>query len=98
MYIVNGVAYAGNRGTDVRVAEVRPLADMMMLITFTSGETRLYDASALLEYPAFARLQEQEVFMNPVVEFGVVTWADGEIDIAPETMYHDSYAYERLAL
>ena len=98
MYIVNGVAYAGSRGADVRVAEVKPLADMMLLITFMTGETRLYDASALLEYPAFGRLREQEIFMNPVVEFGVVTWADGEIDIAPETMYHDSYAYERRVL
>ena len=71
---------------------------MMMLITFDSGETRLYDASQLLAYLAFSLLKDERIFMNPTVEHGVVTWAEGEIDIAPETMYRDSYAYERMAL
>lgn len=97
MYIMNGIAYAGTPQQDIRVREVKPLDDMMMLVTFTSGETRLFDASPLAALPAFAPLADAAVFKEVQVEFGVVTWADGEIDIAPETMYRDSYAYECLA-
>ncbi len=98
MYIINGVAYAGTPKGEMCVRAVKPLPDMMMLVTFDSGETRLYDASRLLVYPAFAPLAEERVFMNPTIEHGVVTWMDGDIDIAPEAMYRDSYVYERLAL
>ncbi len=97
MYILNGIAYAGMPRQEIRVNAVKPLDDMMMLVTFTSGETRLFDASSLLERPAFAPLANVEVFKAARVEFGVVTWADGEIDIAPEALYRDSYAYECMA-
>ena len=68
----------------------------MMILTFASGEKRLYDATPLLDYPAFQPLKDDSVFKNAKVEHGVVVWLDGEIDIAPETMYHDSYAYDEM--
>ena len=37
--------------------------------------------------------ESNTIFKNAKVEYGVVTWADGEIDIAPETMYENSYEY-----
>ena len=78
----------------MKVTAVKPLDDMMMLVTFSTGETRLYDATQLLEFPAFEPLKDEEVFRSAQVEFGVVTWMDGDIDIAPETMYKNSYAYQ----
>ena len=65
-------------------------------IELASGEKRLYDATPLLDYPAFQPLKDDSVFKNAKVEHGVVVWLDGEIDIAPETMYHDSYAYDEM--
>jgi len=94
MYIVNDIAYAGKREAEISVQEVKPLDDMMMIVTFTSGEKRLYDATQLLIYPAFQRLKDEAIFKNPKVEYGVVTWDDGEIDIAPETMYENSFEYQ----
>lgn len=94
MYIVNGIAYAGEPVNDMKVTAVKTLDDMMMLVTFSTGETRLYDATQLLEFPAFEPLKDEEVFRSAFVEFGVVTWMDGDIDIAPETMYKNSYAYQ----
>lgn len=94
MYIVNGIAHAGTRMQEMLVQKVKPLDDMMMIVTFRSGEKRLYDATQLLSFPAFQSLKKDEVFKSAKVEHGVVTWADGEIDIAPETMYENSYAYE----
>lgn len=97
MYIINGIAYAGEPVRDMKITAVKPLDDMMMLITFSTGETRLYDATQLLEYPAFQPLRDESVFRSAKIEYGVVTWLDGDIDIAPETMYQNSYAYELMS-
>ena len=94
MYIIDGIAYASNAAHNIEIQAVTPLEDMMMLLTFTSGEKRLYDAAKLLKYPAFKPLADEALFVSAKVEYGVVTWCDGEIDIAPETMYRDSYAYQ----
>lgn len=94
MYVINGVAYASEKQDKVLVKSVKALDDMIMLITFSTGEQRVFDASYLLEYPAFAPLCDEGVFENAKVEYGVVVWNDGKIDIAPETMYDKSYKYE----
>lgn len=96
MYIENGIAYAGTPTDEIRLRSVKPLDDMMMILTFTSGERRLYDATQLLEYPAFQPLRDESVFKSATVEHGIVVWNDGDIDIAPETMYANSYAYNEM--
>ena len=42
----------------------------------------------------FKALADEKVFSNPILFHGVITWNNGEIDIAPETVYRNSYAYE----
>ncbi len=98
MYVINGIAYAGGQARDISVEAVKPLDDMIMLVTFSSGERRLFDASMLLKYPAFQALKSDVIFKTPRIERGVVTWANGEIDIAPEMMYRDSYEYNELMI
>jgi len=98
MYVMNGIAYAGTSVKDMRVSTMKPLDDMMMLVTFASGERRLYDATQLLAYPAFQPLKDPAVFKAASIEHGVVTWMDGDIDIAPETMYATSFPYGEMAL
>ena len=93
MYIANGLAYANAKMQEASVKAVKPLDDMMMIVTFGSGEKRLYDATQLL---AFQPLKDEKVFKNAKVEYGVVTWNNGEIDIAPETMYENSYEYPEM--
>ena len=92
MYIRNGICYAGKIEDDIRITDVRPLRGMMMLVTFSSGEKRLFDAS-LLTGGAFEPLKDEKVFFSPSLFHGAITWNDGEIDIAPETVYEDSYPY-----
>ena len=48
----------------------------------------------MLEGSAFKPLEDENVFNNPTLFHGVITWNNGEIDIAPETVYRDSYAYD----
>ena len=98
MYILNGIAYAGTAGTEKKVLAVKPLGDGMLLVTFSPGEKRLYDVTPLLSFPAFQPLRDENVFRAVQVDHGVVTWMNGEIDIAPETMYADSFAYDEMAI
>lgn len=97
MYIRNDVCYAGEMRDGIRVTEAKPLRGGMMLVTFSTGEKRLFDTTTL-RGPAFAPLADERVFSNPVLFHGVITWNNGEIDIAPETVYRDSCAYDSAAI
>ena len=93
MYIVNGICYAGKLEEGIKVTEAKPLRGGMMLVTFSTGEKRLFDTTKL-EGPAFAPLANAEIFNKPIIYNGVITWNNGEIDIAPETVYRESYPYD----
>ena len=97
MYILNDICYAGEMQVGIKVTEAKPLRDGMRLVTFSTGEIRLFDATTL-QGSAFAPLADEKIFNNPVVSHGVITWNNGEIDVAPETVYRNSYAYESAAM
>ena len=97
MYIVNDICYAGEIQDGIKVTEAKPLRGGMLLVTFSTGEKRLFDTTTL-QGSAFAPLADETIFMNPVLFHGVITWNNGEIDIAPKTVYRDSFAYEGVAL
>ena len=92
MYVFNGFVYGENPQESIKVETVKPLNDMTMLVGFSNGEIRLFDAS-ILNGPVFQSLRDQEIFNNPKIDHGVVTWKDGELDCAPEYMYKNSYKY-----
>ena len=93
MYIVDDVCYAGTPSKEIRVAEAWPLVGGMMLVLFSSGEKRLFDAT-ILDGPVFEPLQSEDVFATARVEHGFISWADGSIDIAPEYVYANSVPYD----
>ncbi len=97
MYVLNDICYAGEMKEGIKITEAKPLRGGIMLVTFSTGEKRLFDMTRL-QGPAFAPLADEKVFRNPVLFHGVITWNDGEIDIAPETVYRDSYAYDSMAI
>ena len=96
MYTVNGIVYAGQSSSDIKVQSIKILDDMMMIVTFTFGEKRLFDATILLSMPAFKVLENTDVFQNASVEYGVIIWNNGELDVAPEYVYKNSYAYNEI--
>ena len=97
MYVLNDVCYAGEMQEGIKITGAKPLRGGMMLITFSTGEKRLFDTT-LLQGSAFEPLKEDKIFNNPVLFHGVITWNNGEIDIAPEAVYQNSYAYEEMAI
>jgi hypothetical protein len=98
MYAINGIIYAGCPSNDIKVQSVKALDDMMMIVTFTSGEKRLFDATLLLEMPAFKPLENEIEFKSAKVEYGVIVWHNGDIDIAPEYIYKNSYVYNEIII
>ena len=78
---------------NIKVTDVKPLSGRRLMVTFSTGEQRLFDATTL-RGSAFEPLKDDRVFYNPVLFHGVITWNDGKIDIAPETVYCNSYIYK----
>jgi hypothetical protein len=96
MYISNGYVCGGIPEEPLKIREVKVLSDMMLILTFSTGERRLFDAS-ILRGTVFEPLKNPEIFSDAIIEHGVVTWMDGEIDCAPEYMYEHSYEYSMVS-
>lgn len=92
MYIMNGIVYGKESQENIKAAQVKPFDNQTMLITFSSGETRLFDAT-ILTGEVFEPLKNIDIFKDPAIENGVVTWCNGDIDCSPGFMYNNSYEY-----
>lgn len=92
MFTLNGIVYASEKPENIQIVSARALDDMMMILTFSTGEQRLFDAT-ILSGPAFAPLTDEAIFKNCKVVDGIVTWMDEEIDCSPEYMYQNSFSY-----
>ena len=96
MYIKDGLCCAGELVPDIEVADIKILEDGMLLVLFSTGETRLFDVTTLLDKGSvFAPLAEEKNRQTAKVTHGFLSWLNGEIDIAPETLYAESYPYSK---
>jgi hypothetical protein len=62
-------------------------------VTFEDGATGIVDFSKYLSHGGvFEKFKDIEFFKNFSInkELGVLVWGDGEIDIAPETLYAEA--------
>ena len=92
MYIKDGIAYAGEAAPPIRVSGVRPLPGHRLWVRFTTGEAKIIDMTPYLTTTAFAALQDEALFREVYIDYGMTVWQNGEIDIAPETLYRDGIA------
>ena len=60
MYIKDDICYAGELQENIKVTEAKPLRGGMMLITFSTGEKRLFDTTMLIG-EAFKPLAEEKL-------------------------------------
>ncbi len=96
MYIINDIAYADDyNNQNLKVKEIKVISELCMLITFSTGEKRIFDANFLIQYPAYVELQNFEIFKNAYIENGIIVWNNGKIDVTAETIYNNSYEYEQ---
>ena len=71
----------------VKIINAKAMNDYKLLLDFSDGERKIFDVKPLLTVGIFTNLKDENVFRNFILDYETVTWCDGEIDIAPETMY-----------
>jgi len=80
----------GDAPEGIKVTEVFYIRNGLLLVTFSNNETKVFD-TACLKGPVFEALSDPEVVSHPVLnEMGVITWKNGEINVAPEYVYANS--------
>ena len=72
-----------------RPTAVAAAVDYTLRITFNNGETRIFNATPYLAYPAFEPLKAISLFMQARVAHNTVVWNE-EVDMAPENLYLES--------
>lgn len=97
MHIVNNIAYADDIQPNDAVSSVRYAGSQTFVITFSSGQSRLFDVTPFLNMPVYAPLRDESVLERVKVDHGALTWLEGSIDIAPETVIAHSYRYSQIA-
>ena len=71
------------------VKEVHAKDDYTLLLTFSDGEKKIYNARPLLKKPIYSQLNSLPFFLSAKAECGTVVWSD-DVDIAPEHLYECS--------
>ena len=94
MYILDGIAYAGEPKMPVKVVGIKVLSDYQLWLRFSNGESRVFDFKPLLDEPCYQPLKDYDVFRDVYIDYGVPVWCGGDIDIAPEYVYENSAAYD----
>ena len=90
MYVINGIAYAGEASVPIKISGIRAMDNYLLWIRFNTGEARVFDFKPLLDSPAFAPLADKAVFRDVYIDYGIPVWNDGDIDISPEYLYENS--------
>lgn len=93
MFEFNGIVYANEFKNSIKVVDAKVTDYLMMLLAFSTGEKKFFNAS-ILSGSAFKPLADESIFKNFKIVHGAVTWMDEDIDCAPEYMYRHSYSYE----
>ncbi len=97
MFTKDGIVYASEATDGLEVAACRSVGDGILIVTFSTGETRLFDSTCLLGMPAFAPLADESVLEGFEIQDGVLTWNGGEIDISTQALYARSFEYNLVA-
>lgn len=70
-----------------RLTAVEAQPGYQLLLTFQNGEKKRFDASVLLDLPAYRELKT--LFPAVKVAYGTAVWP-GDIDICPDMLYMKS--------
>ena len=71
------------------VLKVTPLSKYRLLVTFATGENKIYDASWVLTHPLTTELRDVSRFNKVYVLNGTVAWSKN-LDLGPDDLYENS--------
>ncbi len=71
----------------VWITSAKHIEDYRIALVFNDGVEKEVDLSSYLYRKPFEKLRDIEVFNNFALDSWTLTWDDGNIDIAPESLY-----------
>ena len=92
MYVIDGIAYAGEQEKEITVNGIRAMDDYKLWLRFSTGEAKVFDFAPLLKQEAFRPLTDLGTFRGVYIDYGIPVWNDGAIDIAPQYLYEHAVA------
>jgi hypothetical protein len=75
-----------------RVTAVTPAEEYTLILEFSNGERRVFNAMPLLDIDAFKPLADKAFFQTVKTAYGSISWPCG-IDYCPDTLYNESVPY-----
>ena len=72
MYIIDDICYAGEATPDIKIKEATVLRGGMLLLTFSTGEQRIFDTTRLTG-SAFLPLRNEKILSDFKIFHGVMT-------------------------
>ena len=69
----------------------------LLWVRFNTGEAKVFDCKPLLDSPAFAPLADKDIFHSVYIDYGIVVWDSGNIDIATEHLYEKSVSVDTVS-
>ena len=76
------------------VAEVKPLENYKLLLTFENKEQRIFDLAPYLNHGNFAELKNEMMFRTVRVNFDSIEWQNG-LDLCPEILFKGSVKVQK---
>ena len=93
MVVKNGICHAELSKVPLHAIGCSALGGHRVRVEFNDGSVKDVNCESLLSLPAFKPLSDPLVFRDCSINHGVVTWLDGEIDIAPEWLYEHGISH-----
>lgn len=87
MKIIDGIAYENTQTVELEVTKIKVIDNMKIAITFNNNDKKIFDATTILNIPVFEILKDEEIFKSYKIVNGILTWCNGDVDIATETLY-----------
>ena len=73
------------------VTEAKYLDKYSLTLRFEDGSTGKVDIAKYIDQgTVFQKLQDPDYFRGFRIEYGTLVWGEGEVNIAPETLYEEA--------
>ena len=78
-----------------KLKDVKALDGYRLLLSFATGEKKVFDFASNLSHPYYQNLKNPMLFKNVKVNDGEVEWITGQ-DFCPHTLYDKSADYTEM--
>jgi hypothetical protein len=68
---------------------VKPLSESRLLLSYSNGESRIFDANPYLDKGIFRELHDSRIFNAARISFDTIEWPNGA-DFCPDVLYDTS--------